>query len=157
MYREADAVWPDGPYTGNGRISVPSGVLCNTTYGFGAVAIGTRTTPGELLAAAIAGSVSATVALKMTRLGARPGSVSTHARITLEEWVDTWRIAAVHLEVMAEISDSDAHFLDEATQQTQAHCPIASDSESRCQLQNEMDSPRCKESGLKPSDGNQSE
>ncbi len=127
MFREADAVWTDGPYTGKGSISVPSGALSKTTYAFGAVDMGNRTTPGELLAAAIAGSVSATVALKMTRLGARPASVSTHARITLEELADTWRIAAVHLDVTAQVSDADVRCLEEAIQETEAHCPIASD------------------------------
>ena len=127
MFREADAVWTDGPYTEKGSISVPSGALSNTAYGFGAVNIGNRTTPGELLAAAIAGSVSATVALRMARLGARPASVTTHAKITLEELADSWRIAACHLDVTAQISDTDVHCLDEAIQQTEAHCPIASD------------------------------
>ena len=127
MFREADAVWTDGPYVGKGSVSVPSGALSNTTYVFGEVNIGNRTTPGELLAAAIAGSVSATLALKMTRLGARPASVSTHATIRLEELADTWRIAAVHLDVTAQVSDTDVRRVDEAMQETQAHCPIASD------------------------------
>ena len=127
MFREADAVWSDSPYAGKGSVSVPSGALCNTAYVFGAADIGNHTTPGELLAAAIAGSVSATIALKMTRRGARPASVSTHARITLEQLADTWRIAAVHLDVTAQINDTDVGCLEEALQETQAHCPIASD------------------------------
>lgn len=127
MFREADAVWSDSPYAGKGSISVPSGTLSNTTYGFGAVDVGNRTSPGELFAAAVAGSVSATIALKMSRLGAHPASVSTHAKITLEELADTWRIAAVHLGVTAQISETEFDCLEEAIQQTQAHCPIASD------------------------------
>lgn len=127
MFREADAVWSDSPYMGKGSVSVPSGVLSSTTYLFGATDIGNHTTPGELLAAAIAGSVSATIALKMARLGARPASVSTHARIALEQLADTWRIAAVHLDVTAQISETDVRCLEEALQETQAHCPIASD------------------------------
>ena len=127
MFREADAVWRNGPYVGKGSISVPSGALSNTAYGFGAIDTGSRTSPAELLAAAIAGSVSATIALKMTRLGAEPDSVSTHATITLEELADTWRIAAVHLDVTAQVSDTDVRCLEDAIQETQAHCPIASD------------------------------
>lgn len=127
MFREADAIWTGGPYIGKGSVSVPSGALSSTTYVFGAVDIGNRTAPGELLAAAIASSVSATIALKMTRLGARPASVNTHATVTLEELADTWRIAAVHLDVTAQLSDADVRCLDEAIQETQAHCPIASD------------------------------
>jgi len=127
MFREADAVWTDGPYRGKGSISVASGALSNTDYVYGAVDIGNRTTPGELLAAAIASSVSATVALNMTMLGARPASVSTHATITLVEMADTWRIASVHLDVAVQASDTDAGRLQEAIEETQAHCPIASD------------------------------
>jgi lipoyl-dependent peroxiredoxin len=127
MFREADAIWADGPYMGKGSISVASGALHKTDYVFGAVDIGNRTTPGELLAAAIAGSVSATVALKMTRLGAKPASVSTHATITLQEMADTWRITAVHLDLEVQVSDTDVRCLQEAIQETQAHCPIASD------------------------------
>ena len=124
MFREADAVWTDSPYVGKGSVSLPSRVLSNTTYVIGAADIGNQTTPGELLAAAIASSVSATIALKMTRLGARPASVSTHATILLEQLVDTWRSATVHLDVTAQISETDVRFLEEALRRLRLIVPL---------------------------------
>src|SRR5271167_889818 len=71
MFREAHAVWNDGPYSGMGTVSTPSGVLSNASYVFGLAGTTTSTTASELLAAAVSSSMSTMVALKMARYGAR--------------------------------------------------------------------------------------
>ena len=60
MVREAHAIWKDGPYTGEGTLSTPSGVLNNSKYTFGSltVLVATSTSPCEMLAAAILYSAS---------------------------------------------------------------------------------------------------
>ena len=53
MLREAHAIWKDGPYTGGGAISTPSGVLNNCKYNFGSLTgLSACTSPAEMLAAA---------------------------------------------------------------------------------------------------------
>ena len=66
-FREAHAVWRDGPYPGKGTVSTPSAVLHHSSYFFGRPETIGSTTPGELLAAAVASSMSTMVAMKMAR------------------------------------------------------------------------------------------
>jgi len=127
MFREADAVWKDGPYAGRGTVSVPSGVLSNTHYVFGLAETTGCTTPGEMLAAAIASSMSTTVVLKMAELGARPAAVETHAVVMLDDSGEKWRITAVHLEITAQMLDGESSCFDEAVEAARRDCPIASE------------------------------
>ncbi len=127
MFREADAVWRDGAYAGQGTVSVPSGVLSNTRYVFGLAETTGCTTPGEMLAAAIASSMSTTIVLKMAKLGARPAAVETHALVSLDDVGDKWKITAVHLEVIAWTLDAETSCFDEAVEAARRDCPIASE------------------------------
>lgn len=127
MIREADAVWTDGTYSGKGSVSVTSGVLNRTRYVFGIAETGGATSPGELLAAAIASSVSATVARKMTELGAHPAAIDTHARVALSNLDQNWRISSVHLEITAQARDSENARFAEAVEFARRECPIASE------------------------------
>ncbi len=92
MFREASAVWNDGPYSGKGTVSTPSRILSNASYVFGLAETTTSTTPAEMLAAAVASSISAIVALKMAELGTRPSSVNTRAVITVDDSGDRWQL-----------------------------------------------------------------
>lgn len=127
MIREADAVWTDGTYSGKGSVSAVSGVLNKTRYVFGIAETGGATSPGELLAAAIASSVSATVARKMSDLGAHPATVSTHARVALSNLDENWRISSVHLDITAQARDTESSRFTEAVEFARRECPIASE------------------------------
>jgi len=127
MFREADAVWKDGPYAGRGTVSVPSGILSNTHYVFGLAETTGCTTPGEMLAAAIASSMSTTVVLKMAKLGAQPAVVETHAVVSLDDLGDKWKITAVHLEITAKMLDAETSCFEEAVEAARRDCPIASE------------------------------
>jgi len=79
--------WKDGPYTGGGAISTPSGVLNNCKYNFGSLTgLSACTSPAEMLAAAIASSMSRMVAVEMAKAGIRPLQVETDAALTWTSW-----------------------------------------------------------------------
>ncbi|MGC2197068.1 MAG: OsmC family protein [Terriglobales bacterium] len=126
MHREADAIWRDGPHVGKGTVSTLSGVLNNAHYVFGLAETSSCTTPGELLAAAIASSMSRMVALKMVGLGAKPAGVETHALIAFEDSGERWRMTAVHLEIKARAVDITSDCFEEAVQDAIRNCPITS-------------------------------
>jgi osmotically inducible protein OsmC len=127
MFREAYAVWKDGPYSGKGIVSTPSGVLRNSSYVFGLAETTSSTTPGELLAAAVSSSMSRMVALKMSQLGARPVAVDTRAVITVDNLDDRWRLTAVHMEITAKTLDPTTNCLEEAVAEARRDCPIVSE------------------------------
>ena len=124
MHREARATWRDGPYSGNGIVSSTSGTLNNNRYLFGVALNGAQTSPGELLAAAIASSVSRMVSLKLANLGATPVAIETEAGITFANSGEQWRINSVHLEVAAEARSCETAQLEEAVEAACQDCPI---------------------------------
>ncbi len=127
MFREAHALWKGGPYAGEGVVSTPSGILNNATYAFGSLAgVGPVTTPGEMLAAAIASCMSTVVALEMAKLGMKPVTVDTHAVLTLENPGDQWQITRAHLGINAHTTEPDSKRFDQAVQNARRVCPITS-------------------------------
>lgn len=127
MFSEAHATWKGGPYAGEGAVSTPSAVLNNATYAFGWLAGGERfTTPYELLAAAIASSMSTMVAVEMARLGIKPTGVDTHAALTLDSSADKWRITGAHLEITARTTgDAESDRFEQAVESARRECPIS--------------------------------
>jgi organic hydroperoxide reductase OsmC/OhrA len=97
--------------------------LSNASYAFGLAETTTSTTPGELLAAAVASSMSTIISLKMAQCGARLSAVDTHA-------VTPWMIpglSGLHLEITAQVREpaSDRLFY-EAVAEARRDCPIVS-------------------------------
>jgi len=127
MLREADAVWTDGIYGGCGSVSAPSGVLNRTKYVFGSAGTAGSTSPGELLAAAIAASVSATVARKIGELGGHSTAVTAHAVVTLNNVAELWKIHSVHLDITAAADDRESPLFEKAVDAARRECPIASE------------------------------
>jgi osmotically inducible protein OsmC len=127
MFREAHAVWKDGPYSGKGTVSTPSGVLNKAGYVFGLAGTTTGTAPGELLAAAVASSMSTMVSLKMAQCGAKLSAVDTRAVITVDDSGKGWRLAAIHLEITAQMLEpaSERLFYESVTE-ARRDCPIVS-------------------------------
>ena len=127
MLREADAVWTDGAYAGSGSVSVSSGVLTRTKYVWGKEENPGSTSAGELLAAAIATSVSGAVAQKIGESGHPATAVSTHAVVSVDYSADAWKIHSVHLDIAAMANDYDQSLVEEAVEAVRRECPIASD------------------------------
>jgi lipoyl-dependent peroxiredoxin len=127
MFREAHAVWKDGPYSGKGTVASPSGVLSNASYVFGLAQTTTSTTPGELLAAAVASSMSTMVSLKMAQCGARLTAVDTRAIVTVDDSGQGWRLSSLHLEITAQMLEpATERLLYEAVAEARRDCPIVS-------------------------------
>jgi len=127
MLREAHAVWEGGPYAGAGAVSTPSGVLSNATYTFGKLAVvESFTSPSEMLAAAIASSMSTVVAMEMVNSGVKPVGVDTHVAITLDNPGGKWRLVGAHLTILARTTDQDGKRFEQAVEVARRVCPISS-------------------------------
>jgi len=126
MFREASASWQGGPYAGEGKVSTASGVLANTTYAFGKLAeIPPCTTPCELLAAAIASSMSVMVALEMNKAGIRPIAVDVYAVLTLDNPAEKWQVTSGHLKISARSVESDKKRFEQAVEAARLACPVS--------------------------------
>ncbi len=127
MVREAHAIWKGGPYAGEGVVSTPvSGILSNATYAFGSLAgVAPFTTPGELLAAAIASSMATTVARQMAKLAVRPVTVDTYAVLAFEASADGYRLTSAQLTITALALEGDSKRFEQAIEIARHECPIA--------------------------------
>ncbi len=130
MLREAHATWKGGPYAGEGAVSTPSAVLNNAAYAIESLSGGARsTTPYELLAAAIASSISTRVAVEMAKLGISPRVVDTHAVLTLDSFAGQWGITGAHLEITARTTggeETESTRFEQAVELARRDCPISS-------------------------------
>jgi osmotically inducible protein OsmC len=123
MLREAHAIWKDGPYTGGGAISTPSGVLNNCKYNFGSLTgLSACTSPAEMLAAAIA---SRMVAVEMAKAGIRPLQVETDAALTVDFVGEVLRIVGAQLSITARTGDSEFGRFEEAVESARRECPVS--------------------------------
>jgi len=126
MLREAHAIWRDGPYTGEGVLSTASGLLSNAKYTFGLpTGLQVHTSPCEMLAAAIASSMSRMVAVEMAKVGIRPLQVETDATLTLDFIGDALRVIGAQLKITARTSDPTHTQFEEAVNSARQACPIS--------------------------------
>jgi osmotically inducible protein OsmC len=125
MLREAHAIWRDGPLTGAGVLTTASGILNNTKYTFGLpIGLQVNTSPAEMLAAAIASSMSRMVAVEMAKVGIPPIQVETHALVTLDFIGDAVHIHDAQLKITARTTDPAHGQFDEAVSVARATCPV---------------------------------
>ncbi len=83
------------------------------------------TNPPELVAAAVAGSFSLTLAHELGEAGYKPRQIDTTATATLEYIAARWTLTQIHLEVSATVPRlAECDFVD-ATLQAKANCPIS--------------------------------
>jgi lipoyl-dependent peroxiredoxin len=127
MLREAHAIWKEGPYTGEGAISTPGGVLNNSKYTFGSLTgLEACTSPCEMLAAAISSSMSRMVAVEMAKVGIRPLQVETDSALTLNYVGERLRIVGATLKITARTHDSEIARFEEAVESARRDCPVSS-------------------------------
>ena len=108
MLREAHATWKEGPYTGEGAISTPGGILTNSKYSFGRSQVWRLALrPAKCSAAAISSSMSRMVAVEMAKVGIRPLQVETDSAMTLDHVGDALRIVGATLKITARTRDSE--------------------------------------------------
>jgi lipoyl-dependent peroxiredoxin len=86
---------------------------------------GCGTNPTELIAAAIAGSFSLTLADELGQAGYKPREVDTMATVTLEHLAAGWTLTQILLSVTATVPRAaECDFVD-ATLRAKANCPIS--------------------------------
>jgi len=83
------------------------------------------TNPAELIAAAIAGSFSLTLAHELGQAGYKPRVIDTMATVTLDHLPAGWTLTQILLAVSATVPHAaDCDFVD-ATLRAKANCPIS--------------------------------
>jgi osmotically inducible protein OsmC len=126
MNRKATAVWQGDLKSGNGTMSVPSGVLTNAAYTFA-----TRfedkpgTNPEELIAAAHAGCFSMALSGELGRAGLQPERIETTATVTLETVDGKPTFTRSALTVKARVPGADRAKFMEVANGAKAGCPIS--------------------------------
>src|SRR5208337_1431916 len=123
--RCGSARWLGTRQRGKGAINTPSAALKMALHAAEGDAKGSGTNPAELIAAAIAGSFSLTLADELGQAGYKPREIDTMASVTLEQVGDGWTLTQVLLAVTATVPRAaECDFVD-ATLRAKANCPIS--------------------------------
>ena len=123
--RHASARWLGTRQRGKGAINTPSAALKTALHSGDGDARARGTHPAELVAAAIAGSFSLTLADELGRAGYKPRQIDTIATVTLEHLASGWTLTQILLAVTATVPRAaECDFVD-ATLRAKANCPIS--------------------------------
>lgn len=126
MKRNAQAQWQGDLKQGKGSISTDSGVLDATQYSFGTrFENGKGTNPEELIGAAHAGCYSMALSMILGEDGLTPERIDTRATVSLEQAEGGFDITAVHLDVSANVPDTDQQAFEQAAEKAKAGCPVS--------------------------------
>ena len=123
--RHASARWRGTRQRGKGVINTPSAALQVALQAADHDAKGRGTNPAELIAAAIAGSFSLTLADELAQAGYKPREIDTMATVMLEHLAAGWTLTQILLAVSATVPRAaECDFVD-ATLRAKANCPIS--------------------------------
>ena len=123
--RQASVRWLGTRQRGKGAISTPSATLKMALYATDGHRKRLGTNPPELVAAALAGSFSLSLANELGEAGYKPQQIDTTATVSMENTGAAWTLAQVHLDVTAAVREvAECDFVDAALQ-AKANCPIA--------------------------------
>lgn len=123
--RYASARWLGTRQRGKGAINTASATLKLALHPGDGDAKARGTNPAELIAAAIAGSFSLTLADELGRAGYQPRQIDTIATVTLEDLASGWTLTQILLAVTATVPRAaECDFVDAALR-AKANCPIA--------------------------------
>ena len=123
--RHASARWLGTRQRGKGAINSPSAALKMALHAGDRDGKRCGTNPAELIAAAIAGSFSLTLADELGQAGYKPREIDTMATVTLEHLAAGWTLTQILLGVTARVPRvAECDFVDAALR-AKANCPIA--------------------------------
>ena len=123
--RQASVRWLGRPQRGKGAIYNPSAALKWAHPGTDGHRKWRGTNPPELVAAALAGSFSLTLANELGEAGYKPRQIDTTATVTLEYLAARWTLTQIYLDVTAAVPGvAECDFVD-ATLQAKTNCPIS--------------------------------
>ncbi|TCZ57147.1 OsmC family protein [Roseicella aquatilis] len=124
--RSATAQWQGTGKDGKGALTTQSGTLRETPYGFNArFGEGQGTNPEELIAAAHAGCFTMALAFKLQGAGLTPESLSTEARLSMEQEGGGWTIKAVALTLKAKVPGATPEQFQPLAADAKATCPVS--------------------------------
>jgi osmotically inducible protein OsmC len=124
--RSATAQWQGTGKEGKGALTTQSGTLSATPYGFNArFGDGQGTNPEELIAAAHAGCFTMALAFKLQGAGLTAESLSTEARLTMEQEGGGWKIAAIALALKARVPGVTPDQFQALAADAKATCPVS--------------------------------
>jgi len=124
--RTGSAAWSGGLKDGKGTVSVQSGALKDTPYGFN-----TRfenspgTNPEELIGAAHAGCFTMALSAQLGEAGMTAQSLKTTATVSLDKVEGGFSISAVHLDLVANIPGATQEAFEAAARKAKEGCPVS--------------------------------
>ena len=126
MDRHAAAKWQGDLKSGQGTLSVQSGVLSNSPYSFrDRFEDGKNTNPEELLAAAHAGCFSMALSMILQSHNLKADSIETKCVVTLDKDGDGFSIQKSALTLVAKIPGATQDAFTQATQAAKENCPVS--------------------------------
>jgi osmotically inducible protein OsmC len=81
--------------------------------------------PEELVGAALAGCFSMALTLALEQAGMKPGSVKTHADVSLEKQAEGYAITTIRLSTEAQVPGADAAKFQQLAEATKKGCPVS--------------------------------
>lgn len=124
--RSGSAVWHGGLKDGKGTVSTQSGVLAGQPYGFNTrFEDGPGTNPEELIGAAHAGCFSMALSKILGEAGLTAETLSTGAKVTLEEKDGGFAITAIHLTLEARVPGADGDTFQDLATKAKENCPVS--------------------------------
>lgn len=122
MKRTSTAVWNGTGKEGKGHISMQSGLLKETAYGYKSrFEEGPGTNPEELIAAAHAGCFTMKLSFVLGEAGFTPDELTTTSTVALENGA----ITSSHLVVRARIPGITAEKFRECAENAKVNCPVS--------------------------------
>ncbi len=123
--RQVSVRWLGTRQRGKGAINTPSAALKMALCAKDGDIKRRGTNPTELVAAALAGSFSLTLANELGQAGYKPRQIDTTATVTMEIMAVRWTLTQIHLDVIAAVPRlMECDFVDAALQ-AKANCPIS--------------------------------
>ncbi len=124
--RTGSAAWSGGLKDGKGSVSVQSGVLKDTPYGFNTrFEDGPGTNPEDLIGAAHAGCFTMALSAQLGEAGMTAKSLKTTATVSLDKVEGGFSISAVHLDLVANIPGATQEAFEAAARKAKEGCPVS--------------------------------
>jgi osmotically inducible protein OsmC len=126
LIRNASVLWKGGLKEGTRVVSTASGVLKGARFLSGiSRRKNSATDPGELIAAAHAGSFSSALLHELGLPGSASERIATTAMVTLEHLPCGWTIMNIHLNVMARLPRVTQREFIDATVRAKTSCMVS--------------------------------
>ncbi|NWF49779.1 MAG: OsmC family protein [Ignavibacteriaceae bacterium] len=124
--RSGSAVWKGDLLSGDGTLSMESGILKDTPYNFKSrFEQGKETNPEELMGAAHAACFSMALANGLSKAGYKVISVETTDKVHLEKLESGFTITKIDVITQAKVEGIDKVTFDKIAEETKVNCPVS--------------------------------